>query len=154
MSAGLARLVQYGGFGEGHAARSVHQAAVAHERTAGRLHEAGLHAEGGNGHHQAGTRQPAQSLLQRRRQRLLDGLQHGLATLSDSDLRDYAGKGRDSLDEALQALVDGEVSVRAQLAGFESLAQELLAVDFDDRQAPEIERLRSALRSDAGVGAV
>ena len=72
----------------------------------------------------------------------------------DSDLRDYAGKGRDSLDEALQALVDGEVSVRAQLAGFESLAQELLAVDFDDRHAPEIERLRSALRSDAGVGAV
>lgn len=91
--------------------------------------------------------------LQQRRQRLLDGLQQGLAALPDSALREYAGKRGDPLDAALQALVDGESAVRDRLVGFDALAQELLAVDFDDRQAPEIERLRSAARGTSGSGA-
>lgn len=85
--------------------------------------------------------------LERRRERLLRGLKGPLAgDLSGLDLATGEGAGQsvggDKLDAALRALDAGDSRLREKRAAFEALAQELLSVDFDGRQAPEIERLR------------
>lgn len=92
--------------------------------------------------------------LERRRGRVHQGLAAPLA----EDLPSRAARlphagggvrplaGSDPLDAALRALDAGESRLREKQAAFEALAQELLAVDFDDRQAPEIERLRRQVR--------
>lgn len=51
-------------------------------------------------------------------------------------------ESHDALDKALHALSDLERDLRERRAEFDGLAEELLAVDFDDRQAPAIEALR------------
>jgi hypothetical protein len=85
--------------------------------------------------------------LERRCERLLRGLKGPLAGgLSGLDVATGEGAGQpvggDTLDAALRALDAGELRLREKRAAFEALAQELLEVDFDDRLAPEIERLR------------
>jgi hypothetical protein len=85
--------------------------------------------------------------LERRRSRLLQGLQSPLSLATDpARPPPPTTPGRDPLAAALQTLAEGNDRVRAKRATFEALAAELLAVDFDDRQAPEIERLRQQMR--------
>jgi hypothetical protein len=91
--------------------------------------------------------------LERRRNRLVHGLQSPLSLTTDPARPPPAAPGRDPLDAALQALADGDDRVRGKRAAFEALAAELLAVDFDDRQAPEIERLRQQMRQALDRGA-
>ena len=101
--------------------------------------------------------------LERRRRRLIDGLRSPLnwatepgrpqtqGNLSGPDTQNRTGQ--DPVDAALQTLAEGDARVQAKREAFEALAQELLAVDFDGRHAPEIERLRQRMRQVLDQGA-
>lgn len=94
--------------------------------------------------------------IARRHRRLADGLVRGVA--SPSALVAATGAqptqpsaaapaappnaGGDALDAALRELHQGESRVHERLEQLESLAEELLAVDFDDTLAPQIARVR------------
>lgn len=101
--------------------------------------------------------------LERRRRRLIDGLRSPLSWATEPDRPLAQGNqpnpetqkktGRDPVDAALQALAEGDAQVQAKRVAFEALAQELLAVDFEGRHAPEIERLRERMRRSLDQGA-
>jgi hypothetical protein len=61
----------------------------------------------------------------------------------------FAAKPKeDPIQRALHELVEGESRLQDRLTEFENLAQEMLAVDFDDQLAPRIEAIRAkAVRS-------
>lgn len=79
--------------------------------------------------------------LAARHRSLTQGLAQGLSN-------PVAVRG-DALDAALRALHEGETDITDKLAQLEALAEELLAVDFDDALAPEIGRVRDAARAAA-----
>lgn len=89
---------------------------------------------------------PGRDLAARHR-RLALGLAQGQAVAA-------AARG-DALDTALGAVHLGQTRVQDKLQQLESLAEELLAVDFDDALAPEIARIRQTARDavarDAGA---
>ena len=88
----------------------------------------------------AATALGAGKLLDRRRAELEAALKDNTEGRFNHDLSS-ASQGNDALAAAFRALADGEDQVRERFESFDGYAQELLAVDFDDRLRPEIEML-------------
>ncbi len=79
--------------------------------------------------------------LERRRRRLVVAMARNLAGELDGG-PPAIGMGRGPVGQAFAALASGTRRVGEKWAGFQSYAEELLAVDFDGRLRPEVERIR------------
>ncbi|GGF89243.1 hypothetical protein GCM10007301_56450 [Azorhizobium oxalatiphilum] len=79
--------------------------------------------------------------LDRRRRRLATALAHNAAGELDAGPPN-AAIGRSPVAQAFDALSRGTRRVSDKWAAFQAYAEELLAVDFDGRLRPEVERIR------------
>ncbi|WP_029004092.1 hypothetical protein [Azorhizobium doebereinerae] len=79
--------------------------------------------------------------LERRRQRLAAAMAHNVAGELDGGPQS-AAIGRSPVAQAFEALSRGARRVGDKWAAFQAYAEELLAVDFDGRLRPEVERIR------------
>lgn len=79
--------------------------------------------------------------LDRRRRRLVTAMARNVAGELDGGSRSGAS-GRSPVSQAFDALARGARRVGDKWAAFQAYAEELLAVDFDGRLRPEVERIR------------